>query len=83
MGETTTVTERQAPSTLNSSVKFGTVSLLAYGFSFGKSLVAAHYFGTSAEMDAFTLPVLPPNLLATLSTGGFAISLVPSLAVAS
>jgi putative peptidoglycan lipid II flippase len=84
MGETSTVTERKpsAPSTLNSSVKFGMVSLLAYGFSFGKSLVVANYFGTSAEMDAFTLAALLPNLLATLLTGGFAISLVPALAAA-
>src|SRR5215469_4837047 len=84
MAETSTVTERQAsaPSTLNSSVKFGMVSLLAYGFSFGKSLVVARYFGTSTEMDAFTLAVLLPNLLATLLTGGFAISLVPALATA-
>jgi putative peptidoglycan lipid II flippase len=58
------------------------VSLLAYGFSFGKSLVVAHYFGTSAEMDSFTMAVLVPNLLATLLTGGFAISLVPALAAA-
>jgi len=82
MAETSTVTERQAsaPSTLNSSLKFGMVSLLAYGFSFGKSLLVARYFGTSTEMDAFTLAVLLPNLLATLLTGGFAISLVPALA---
>lgn len=84
MAETSTVTERQASaqSTLNSSVKFGMVSLLAYGFSFAKSLVVARYFGTSTEMDAFTLAVLLPNLLATLLTGGFAISLVPALAAA-
>jgi len=63
-------------------VKFGLISLLAYGFSFAKSLVVAHYFGTSAEMDSFTLAVLLPNLLATLLTGGFAISLVPALAAA-
>jgi putative peptidoglycan lipid II flippase len=63
-------------------VTFGLISLLAYGFSFGKSLVVARYFGTSAEMDAFTLAVLLPNLLATLLTGGFAISLVPALASA-
>jgi putative peptidoglycan lipid II flippase len=55
---------------------------LAYGFSFGKSLVVAHYFGTSGEMDAFALAVLLPNLLASLLTGGFAISLVPALATA-
>lgn len=74
--------EARARSTLNSSIKFGLISLAAYGFSFAKSLVVAHYFGTSAEMDAFTLAVLLPNLLATLLTGGFAISLVPALASA-
>jgi len=58
------------------------VSLLAYGFSFGRSLLVARYFGTSTEMDAFTLAVLLPNLLATLLTGGFAVSLVPALAAA-
>lgn len=72
----------RASSTLNSSVKFGVISLVAYGFSFAKSLVVAHYFGTTSEMDAFTLAVLIPNLLATLLTGGFAISLVPALAAA-
>jgi putative peptidoglycan lipid II flippase len=71
----------RARSTLSASAKFGLISLLAYGFSFTKSLLVAHYFGTSAEMDAFTLAFLVPNLLATLLTGGFAISLVPALAM--
>jgi len=58
------------------------VSLLAYAVSFAKSLVTARYFGTSAEMDAFTLAFLVPNLLATLLIGTFAISVVPALAAA-
>jgi putative peptidoglycan lipid II flippase len=70
------------PGTLKSSLTFGLVSLLAYGFSFAKSLVTARYFGTSAEMDAFTLAFLVPNLLATLLIGTFAISVVPALAAA-
>jgi putative peptidoglycan lipid II flippase len=70
------------PSTLKSSLRFGLVSLLAYTFSFAKSLITARYFGTSAEMDAFTLAFLVPNLLATLLIGTFAISVVPALATA-
>lgn len=73
---------RPDASTLTSSVRFGLISLLAYGFSFGKSLIVARYFGTSTEMDAFTLAVLLPNLMATLMTGGLAISLVPALVAA-
>jgi putative peptidoglycan lipid II flippase len=70
------------PGTLKSSLTFGLVSLLAYGFSFAKSLVTARYFGTSVEMDAYTLAFLVPNLLATLLIGSFAISVVPALAAA-
>lgn len=69
-------------STLKSSLSYGLVSLLAYAFSFAKSLITARYFGTSAEMDAFTLAFLVPNLLATLLIGTFAISVVPALAAA-
>lgn len=70
------------PSTLKSSLQFGLVSLLAYGFTFVRSLITARYFGTSTEMDAFTLAFLVPNLLATLLIGNFAISVVPALAAA-
>src|SRR5215472_13659574 len=49
MGRTAMDRQVETRGMLNSSVKFGLISLLAYGFSFGKSLVAAHYFGTSAE----------------------------------
>ncbi len=72
----------RTPSTFTSALRFGLISLLAYAFSFGKSLVVAHLFGTGADMDAFTLAVLLPNLLASLLTGGFAISLVPALMAA-
>jgi putative peptidoglycan lipid II flippase len=82
MSSTATLKSPHGPSTLQSSLKFGLISLFAYGFSFGKSVLVARYFGTSTEMDAFTLAVLLPNLLASLLTGGFAISLVPALAVA-
>jgi putative peptidoglycan lipid II flippase len=67
-------------STLRSSLTFALVSLVAYGFSFAKSVVVARYFGTGSEMDAFTLAAVIPNLLATLLLNGFAVSLVPALA---
>ena len=70
------------PSILRSSLRFGLVSLVAYAFSFAKSLVTARYFGTSAEMDSFTLAFLVPNLLASLLSGTFALSVVPALAAA-
>jgi len=67
---------------VRASATFALISLLAYLLSFVKSLVVARYFGTSAQLDAFTLAVLIPNLVGSLLTGGFAISLVPSLASA-
>ncbi len=69
-------------SILKASLRFGSVSVLAYAFSFAKSLVTARYFGTGEEMDAFTLAFLVPNLLATLLIGTCALSVVPSLAAA-
>jgi putative peptidoglycan lipid II flippase len=68
------------PGTLRSSLKFGLVSLSVYGFAFAKSLITARYFGTSSEMDAFTLAFLLPNLLATLLVGVLGLSVVPALA---
>ncbi len=67
---------------LRSSLVFGSVSLGAYLFSLVKTVVVTHYFGTSAEMDAFTVAILVPNLLGALLAGSASAGLVPALAVA-
>jgi len=67
---------------LRISLVFGAVSFAAYLLSLGKSIVITHYFGTSAEMDAFAVAVLVPNLLGALATGSASAGLIPALAVA-
>jgi len=67
---------------VRSSVVFGSVSLGAYLFSLLKTVIVSHYFGTSAEMDAFAVAVLVPNLLGALLAGSASAGLVPALAVA-
>ena len=61
---------------------FATVAFGAYLLTLLKTIVVTHYFGTSAEMDAFAVAVLVPNLLATLIAGSASAGLVPALAVA-
>ena len=67
---------------LRNSLVFGAVSSGAYLFSLIKTVVVTHYFGTSAEMDAFAVAVLVPNLLGALLAGSASAGLVPALAVA-
>ncbi len=67
-------------SILHGPLVFGLLSVLVYLVSFLKTLVVTRYFGTGAEMDAYAMAVLVPNLLATLLAGSCAASLVPVLA---
>jgi len=67
---------------LRNSVVFGSVSFGAYLFSLVKTIAVTHYFGTSAEMDAFAAAVLVPNLLGALLAGSASAGLVPALTFA-
>jgi putative peptidoglycan lipid II flippase len=67
---------------LRNSLVFGAVAFGAYLLTLLKTVVVTHYFGTSAEMDAFAVAVLVPNLLGTLVAGSASAGLVPALAVA-
>lgn len=67
---------------LRNSLIYGGASLVAYLLSMVKAIVVARLFGTSPEMDAFTLAILVPNLLGALLTGTTAGALVPILAKA-
>jgi len=71
-----------SPSFLRSSLIFGSVSFATYLLSLVKTVIVSRYFGTSAEMDAFTIAVLVPNLLGALIAGSASAGLVPALAVA-
>lgn len=68
------------PRLLRNSLIYGGVSFAAYGLSMVKAIVVARWFGTSPEMDAFTLAILVPNLLGALVTSTTAGALVPVLA---
>jgi len=67
---------------LRNSLVFGSVSFGAYLFSLIKTVIVTRYFGTSAEMDAFAVAILVPNLLGALLAGSASAGLVPALAVA-
>jgi len=67
---------------LRHTLVFGLVSFGTYLFSLVKTIVVTRYFGTSAEMDAFAVAVLVPNLLGALLAGSASAGLVPALAVA-
>lgn len=67
---------------LRNSLVFGAVAFGAYLLALLKTVVVTHYFGTSAEMDAFAVAILVPNLLGALMVGSANAGLVPALAVA-
>jgi putative peptidoglycan lipid II flippase len=48
--------------------------------SLGKTILVSHFFGTSPEMDAFTVAIMIPNLLGSLIIGSTVAGLVPGLA---
>lgn len=65
----------------NSAV-FAGAALAACLLGLVKTAVVSRYFGTSAEMDAFAVAVLVPNLLGGLVAGSANAGLVPALAAA-
>ena len=67
---------------MRNSLIFGSVSFATYLLSLGKTILVSRYFGTSPDMDAFTVAILVPNLLGALITGSAAAGLVPALAKA-
>jgi putative peptidoglycan lipid II flippase len=68
---------------LRNSLIYGSASFAAYSLSMLKAIVVARWFGTSPEMDAFTLAILVPNLAGSLLTSTAAGALVPVLLKAS
>jgi putative peptidoglycan lipid II flippase len=64
------------------SVVYGTATLVAYSLSMVKTIVVTRMFGTTPEMDAYTIAILAPNLLGALVTSTAAAGLVPALAKA-
>ena len=64
---------------IRNSLLFGSVSFVAYLLSLAKTILVSRFFGTSPEMDAFTVAILVPNLLGSLITGSAAAGLVPAL----
>lgn len=73
---------RLGGSIIGKSLLFGAISCVAYLLSLAKTILVSRYFGTSPEMDAFTVAVLVPNLLGSLITGSAAAGLIPALAKA-
>lgn len=69
--------------TLRSSLIYGSASFGAYALSMVKAIVVAKWFGTSGEMDAFTVAILIPNLAGSLLSSTTAGAVVPSLVKAS
>ena len=67
---------------LRSSLLFGAVAFGAHLLALFKTVVVTRYFGTSAEMDAFAVAILVPNLLGGLIAGSANAGLVPALALA-
>ncbi len=70
----------KSPSIFQGVLAFGLLSGVAYFASLLKTLVITRYFGTSAQMDAYAMAVLVPNLLAALLAGSCSASIVPVLA---
>lgn len=69
--------------TLRNSLVYGAASFAAYALSMVKAIVVAKWFGTSGEMDAFTVAILIPNLVGSLLSSTTAGAVVPSLVKAS
>jgi len=61
---------------------FGAISFLGYGLSFFKSVLLTRFFGTSAGMDAYTIGIMIPTVLAGLLANSCAGALVPALSAA-
>lgn len=62
---------------LRNTAIFAAASFFAYVISLAKTIIVTRYFGTSREMDAFTVSILIPNLLGALVTGSTSAGLVP------
>ena len=69
-------------SLLRHTFVYGAASLLAYMLSMVKAVVVGRLFGTTPEMDAYTVAILLPNLIGALITSTTAGALVPILAKA-
>lgn len=61
---------------------YGAASLFAYMLSMVKAVVVGRLFGTTPEMDAYTVAILVPNLIGALISSTTAGALVPILAKA-
>jgi putative peptidoglycan lipid II flippase len=77
------LTATTASETLRSSLIYGSASFAAYALSMVKAIVVAKWFGTSGEMDAYTIAILIPNLAGALLSSTTAGAVVPSLVKAS
>ena len=73
----------QAPAGMRHSVVFGTTAAAVYSLVLVKAIVMTGAFGTGPEMDAFTMALLIPNLLATIAAGNCGPAMVPVLASAA
>lgn len=69
--------------TLRSSLIYGSASFGAYALSMVKAIVVAKWFGTSGEMDVYTIAILIPNLAGALLSSTTAGAVVPALVKAS
>lgn len=72
--------ERPSYGLFRATAVFASVSFLSYLVSLGKTVLVSRFFGTSLEMDAFTVAILIPNLLGSLIIGSTVAGVVPSLA---
>jgi putative peptidoglycan lipid II flippase len=67
---------------LRNTFVYGAASLVAYLLSMLKAVVVGRLFGTTPEMDAYTIAILLPNLIGALVSSTTAGALVPALAKA-
>ena len=67
---------------LRHTALYGGASLAAYILSMLKAVVVSRLFGTTPEMDAYTVAILVPNLIGALISSTTAGALIPVLAKA-
>ena len=67
-------------SLLRGSALYSGFSVLAYVVALGKTVLATRYFGTSPEMDAYTIAFAIPLLLASIAINSCSAGLIPVLA---
>lgn len=78
-----TVAEAPAPSAGRSSAVFGITTAAVYSLALVKAIVLTGSFGTGPQMDAFTIALILPNMVASIAAANCGPAMVPVLASAA